>query len=127
MQRAHEVDEAEAEHHGDDTHDDTHLGHLVLLHVTSGEGQGVRRCRDGQDHSTGSCNGHTDEYGGGTANGVEFVTHSTTDNGQNRHEECCCCRVRDKVREQVADSTAEQQDEQGRELAEGDTFYSVGS
>ena len=40
---SHEVDKAEAERHGDDTHDDTHFCHLVLLHMACSEGQRVRR------------------------------------------------------------------------------------
>jgi len=50
MRDAHQVDEAEAEEHGDDTHDETHARHILLLYVACGIGQGVRWCRDGQDH-----------------------------------------------------------------------------
>ena len=50
MEGAHQIDEAEAEQHGDDTHDDTNLSHVVLFHITSGESQSIRRGGDRQDH-----------------------------------------------------------------------------
>lgn len=47
---SHEINEAEAQNHGDNTHDDSHLRHILLLNKASGKGQGIRRRRDGQDH-----------------------------------------------------------------------------
>ena len=38
MHDAHQVDEAEAEQHGDDTHDKTHERHVLLLHVARSVG-----------------------------------------------------------------------------------------
>lgn len=127
MKCSHEVDEAKAQQHGDDAHDDTHLRHILLLHIASGEGQGVWRGGDRQNHRTRSGNGNADKDGGRATDGVELIAHSTTDNGEDRHEQRCRGRVGNEVAEQIADGTAEQQDEQGRELAEGDALHRIGS
>ena len=51
VEGTHQVYQGEAEEHGDNTHDDAYLGHLVLLHKTRGKGQRIRWSGDGQNHS----------------------------------------------------------------------------
>ena len=50
MQRTHQIDQADTKGHRNDTHDNTYLGHIVLLHMTCGKSQGIGRRGNRQDH-----------------------------------------------------------------------------
>ena len=49
MHDSHDVEQAVAEHHGDDAGDDADAGHVLLLHQVGGVGQGVGWRGDGQN------------------------------------------------------------------------------
>ena len=126
LQGTHQVYQGKAEDNGDEAADETYYRHVALLHQTRGISQGVGRRRNGKYHSRRGSNGHANEYGGRASDGVELIAHGSADNGEDGHEQRCRGAIADEVAEQIADNTSQEQDEQRRELAEGDALYGIG-